>query len=172
MFSTFWLFDPLLGGQNDGFYWIYWIFSTFRLFDFLLGDQNYWFYWIYWFFSNLRLLIISGRLKCLIYWKYWIFSTFRLFDLLLGGQNDWSYWMHWIFYFSTFRPLGGRSKWSNLLNTVKFILNTPPTNPPSLKLYPLDEFFGLCSWEVLVVWSVVSFIPFFCFKKKKQNKGF
>ena len=92
------LFDLLLEGQTDRFYWIYWIFSTFRLFDLLLGVQIDWYYWIYWIFSTLRLfdLLVGGQ-NDRFYRIYWFFSTFRHFDLLVGGQTNRFYWIYCFF---------------------------------------------------------------------------
>ena len=92
----------------------------------------------YWFF--LTFLPLGGWSK----WSflpniYWFFSTFRLFDLLGGGMINFTEYIDFFrlfdvstscweikmidfteyigfFRLSTFQPLGGRSKWSNLLN--------------------------------------------------------
>ena len=48
------------------------------------------------------------------------FHTFRLLDILVAVQNELFYWRYCFFYFWTFRPLGGRYKWSLLLNIFNF----------------------------------------------------
>ena len=117
----YWIFSPfdlLVGGQNDRFYWIYWIFSTFRLFDLLLMvkmiefTEYYCNFWLFDFSTS------CCEVKLIDFTEYIEFSPFRLFDLLLGVQIDRYYWIYWIF--STFRPHGGRSKWSNLPNILYF----------------------------------------------------
>ena len=138
------LFNLLLGGQTDRFYWIYLIFSLFRLFELMLGVQIDWYYWMYWIFSTFRLfeLLVGGQND----WFYWIYRFFLIFDfstswrevkmikftecidffrffyLMLGGQTDRFYWIYWILFdFSTFRPLAGRSKWLILQNILDFL---------------------------------------------------
>ena len=117
--NYFRLFDFLLGGQNDWFYWIYWIFSTFRplagrsterflldilnSFDFstfrTLVGRSKWLILltIFNFLDISTLRHLGGRSKWLILLNILFFFTFRLFDLLPEGQNDWFYWIYLIF---------------------------------------------------------------------------
>ena len=118
LFSTSQFFNLLLGSQNDWFYWVYWDFLIFRP---LAGRSTERFYWIYQILSTFRLFnLLPGGQNDWFYWLYLIFYTFRLFDILVGGQNDLFCWISCFSYFSTFRSLGGRYKWSLLQNIFNF----------------------------------------------------
>ena len=162
----FWLFDLLLGGQNDWFYWIYRILSTFWLFDLSVRVQNDQFYWMYWIFSTFWPL--AGRsnwsilLDMLDFVRFFDFSNscrkikmidlteyigfFRLFDLLVGGHNDQFYWIYW--FFSTSRPLAGMSNWSILLDILDFSTSQALT--------------GRSKWLILL--NIIYFIDFSTFR--------
>ena len=136
IFSTFRLFNLLLWGQTDRFYWIYWVFafSTFRplagssnwsillnILDFFDFSSSWWevkmidFTEYIEFFRLFDFLTFRWEFKMINFTE--CIEFFRLFDLLLGGQTDRFYWICWIlFVFWTFRTLAGRSKWLILLN--------------------------------------------------------
>ena len=129
IFLTFCFFDPLVGGLNNHFYWIYSFFWTFRplagrsnwstlldtldltfwLFDLLVGDENDRLFWIYVGFFRLFDFSTSWWVvKIIDLLNIFVFLTFRLFDLLVGGQNDQFQWLYWFFFdFTTFDLLLG-----------------------------------------------------------------
>ena len=118
-FLTFRAVGEMVRGQNDRFYWIYWIFSPF---DLLVGGQNDRFYWIYWIFSTFRLFDLLVGVKMINFTEYNVFFDFPTFRPL-DGRSKWSILLNILdfFDFSTFRPHGGRSKWSNLLNNIELL---------------------------------------------------
>ena len=158
------LFDLLLGGQTDRFYWICWIlfvFSTFRT----LARRSKW----------LILLNILGFFDFSTSWWEVIMINFteyidffRLFDLLLGGQTDRFYWI-FILHFSTSRPLTGRSKWLILLNILYFFdfSTFRPLGGSSNWLILLNYIgffwifdFSSCCWEVKLIY-INEYIEFY-----------
>ena len=94
------------------------------------------------------------------------FHTFRLLDILVAVQNELFYWRYCFFYFLTFRPLGGRYKWSLLLNIFNFFVFS--TSCWEVKLIDFTGYIGLfwlfdfltCFLEVKMI-DFTEYIKFF-----------